>query len=350
MIHLFTSATLNYLPKVRLLCQSVKKHHPDWTLHFALADKMPDWFNCENEPFDNIINVNDLDIPNLTSWAFFHNIVEFSTAIKPFALQHLLNQKKCSAVLYLDPDIVTFSPLNDLIRELDKANILLTPHLTKQEEEMDAILDNELCTLKHGIYNLGFIAVKPTSEGQKFAQWWADRVYHFCIGDWKQGLFTDQRWIDLVPAFFDGVTILKSSRFNVAPWNLSKRQVSGNFLDGFKVDGKDLGFYHFTGFDSGAHKMMSQKYAPNNAAVESLINWYETDIMTNKLTDQKYRWSLNTYDNGVVIEAVHRKIYRSRLDLQNKFLNPFCTKEKENYYLWIKTQGSKEHPELLAIQ
>jgi hypothetical protein len=130
-------------------------------------------------------------------------------------------------VLYFDPDMVLFSRLDDLLAELDQGNVALTPHLTVPESTLDAVRDNEISALKHGVYNLGFLGVRNTEEGRRFARWWADRVYHFCVDDIPGGLFTDQRWIDLAPAMFDGVGILKNSRFNVATWKAISRPGSG---------------------------------------------------------------------------------------------------------------------------
>ena len=33
--------------------------------------------------------------------------------------------------------------------------------------------------------------------------WWCQRAYRFNRDDVPNGLFTDQRWMDLVPALFD---------------------------------------------------------------------------------------------------------------------------------------------------
>jgi hypothetical protein len=120
------------------------------------------------------------------------------------------------------------------------------------ERTRDAILDNEFSVLRHGIYNLGFVAVSNTAEGRRFAEWWADRLKDFCYDDIPRGLFTDQRWVDLAPAYFDSVRILRSPQYNVCTWNLTHRTVNGSFARGFTVNGLPLVFYHFSGLDSGA--------------------------------------------------------------------------------------------------
>ncbi len=214
--HVFTSAALNYIPKVRMLFRSLREHHPGWKLHLALADEKRSHLDFSAEPFDEVMPVADMEIPSWRGWAFCHTIVELATAIKPFALQRLLARPDAGKVIYLDPDTVAFSRLDDIIAALDEANMVLTPHQTKPETTLAAVIDNEICSLKHGVYNLGFVAVAATDTGKEFAEWWGKRVYHFCRADIPNGLFTDQRWIDLVPAFFEGVAIMRSSRHNVA--------------------------------------------------------------------------------------------------------------------------------------
>ena len=39
-VHVYTSAALNYLPKVRTLFSSLRRHHPEWKLHLLVADEI----------------------------------------------------------------------------------------------------------------------------------------------------------------------------------------------------------------------------------------------------------------------------------------------------------------------
>ena len=167
-LHIFTSAAVNYLPKVRILCRSVKEHHPEAVVHLALADLRPAWLGTQGEPFDHILEMSELGIPNWRAWSFTHDIVELSTAIKPFALRHLLRLPDAATVLYFDPDMVLFSRVDDILATLKGANVALTPHQTRPEQTLEAILDNEVASLKHGIFNLGFIGVRNTAEGRRF--------------------------------------------------------------------------------------------------------------------------------------------------------------------------------------
>ncbi len=348
-IHVYTSAAFNYVPKVRMLFESLRRHHPEFVLHLALADKVEPGIDLSAEPFDEIHPIEELDIPNFRRWIFCHRIVELATAIKPFVLQKLLARDDCEAVLYMDPDTVAFSRLDDIVATLRERSIVLTPHLTLPEQSVEAVMDNEISCLKHGVYNLGFLGVKADDQGQEFAKWWGDRLYRFCRDDIPNGLFTDQRWIDLVPAFFDNVGILRSPRLNVATWNLRRRVLEGSVAEGLRVNGEPLGFYHFTGFDSGAHKAMADKNAQGNATVEALVQWY-LDATNNLAEDPlaKVRWAYGTFSDGTPVQAAQRIVYRDRPDLQDAFADPFDI--NGGFAAWWKQQAPHEYPGLFVPQ
>ena len=142
------------------------------------------------------------------------------------------------------------------------------------ETDLQAILDNELCCLRHGVYNLGFLAVRRHGQGRQFVAWWADRLRRFCYDEVSNGLFTDQRWVDLAPAFFDDIAIVRDPQYNVATWNLTHRRATGRAPYEIQVNGRPLVFYHFSGFDSGAQKDMLDRYGSDSPVLFELRDWY----------------------------------------------------------------------------
>lgn len=352
MIHVCTCLAVNYLPKARLMCSSLKRFHPEFKVHLVLVDKVPEWFDLRSEPFDNLITLEQLGIPNLKSWLFRYSVLEMCTGVKPFAIKTLLKQPDCEGVFYFDPDIVFFSRLDDLVQELKQNSILLIPHQTKPEQTHEAIIDNEICSLKYGVFNLGFIGIRNDERAKYFLDWWADRLDRFCWAELEQGIWTDQKWINLVPVFFEGVKIIKSNRFDVAPWNITTRNLQGSVEGGLLVDGEPLGFYHFTGFDSGAHETMAMKYAGNNSAIRSLISWYKSEIKKDKrAANTPWGYAITTFDNGEPITPAHRIIYKRRRDLQEAYPDPFeVIKDGPCYYNWFRWRAAIEHPEIVNYQ
>jgi len=342
-MHFFTSITTNYLPKARVLAASIKRLVKNSYFILVVSDDLPAGFSLDEEPFDTVWFVEDIGIQteNLNMWIYMHTVVELCTAVKGQALVKILEEIKAEKAIYLDPDTVVFNDLSELDALLDTHDIILTPHLCEPENIREAIWDNEVCALQHGVYNLGFIAVANRTEGMRFAKWWRDRLNMFCYDDISNGLFTDQRWADLAPAFFDRVYLLKSPAYNVATWNLSKRRVTGE--DGnYFVDGLPLKFYHFSGFDSGANESMMQKYG-NSSVNWALRNWYaKAQERTGQSELGRTVCKYMIYENGEVIPKEHRRILKTRPDVVEYFkdTNPYETTGR-CYYLWVLSELSR---------
>ncbi|MCI7364376.1 MAG: hypothetical protein MSH23_05040, partial [Campylobacter lanienae] len=261
-MHFFTSVTTCYIPKARVLAKTLKEHNPDAIMHLVISDDLPQNFDIKNEMFDFVWNAEDfIKTENNKKWFYIHTVVELCTAVKAAAALHILEKTKTDKLIYLDPDIGVFDNLDSLSKMLDKNSVLITPHQTEPAITRQGIIDEEICSLKHGIYNFGFFAFKNDENGLKFLHWWNDRLMQFCYDDIPNGLFTDQKWGDMIPALFDFAKVVRDPIYNVATWNLATRKITGNSNDGWMVNGKPLAFYHFTGFDSGAHRVMLAQHA-----------------------------------------------------------------------------------------
>ncbi|MGD9943270.1 MAG: glycosyl transferase [Burkholderiaceae bacterium] len=340
-VHVFTSITSNYIPKARVLAASVKRLAPDAVFHLMLCDQPPPGFDLADEPFDSLLELEALDIPDLKRWVFGHTVVELCTAVKGFAFRTLL-RRGAGKVFYFDPDMVVFGRLDELIARLDSHSVLLTPHQSEPEQSLEAIADNEIASLKHGVFNLGFLGVRNSAEGRRFVDWWADRLHHFCVDDIAGGLFTDQRWVDLAPCFFDDLRVMRDAGFNVATWNLTHRRVSGSLQAGIRVNDEALGFYHFSGFDSGAQETMLNKYGASDPTLFEMRAWYIAECERqgqSALGRLPARYS--TFDDGTSITRAQRRLYRSRVDLQRAFPDPFDTSGQGGYRGWYSVNAGE---------
>lgn len=330
----FTSFTFSYLNRARVLFRSLRKHHPDWTLIALIVDRPPPGVSLDPdaEDFDRIVWVDDLDIEAVPAWLYRHDIVEACTAVKgPFLYE------ACSmgfdAVVYLDPDTCLFNPLDTVVSALEAHDGVLTPHLLEPEDSLGAILDNELATLRTGIFNLGFVAIRTSGQGVQFARWWRDRLLSFCYDDIPAGLFVDQRWCDHVPALFDRFHILRDPGCNVASWNLSRRRVDIDWSGQISVNGSPLKFWHFTKLGI-IGDTMTRRYAGGNFEVHEIWNWYRREIRS--LTDPRIPdgyWAYDRYEDGRKIPAEHRRLYRESDALQAAFPTPFAS-GSESYQTW----------------
>lgn len=351
-VHAFTSITANYLPKARVLAESIKSLYPEVVVSIMLSDDPPPGFDLTAEPFDRLITIDDLNLAGREGWIFSHSVVELCTAVKGFAFQYIMDQPDVAKVFYFDPDTAVFGRLEDLTGWLEQSAAVLTPHQIAPDSDYGSIADNEIASLKHGVFNLGFLGVRNDAAGRAVIDWWSERLRLFCYDDIPGGLFTDQRWMDLAPCFFDDIKVIRDPGFNVATWNLSRRVVSGSREQGIRVNDVPLGFYHFSGFDSGAQLVMLDKYAEGNRTLRDLRDWYIErceHFGQSRIGRQPGRF--DHYSDGSRITREERLFYRDRQDIQQRFPRPFDVSDiNESYRDWYRVHiGAPVGLRLLSV-
>ncbi len=298
----------------RVLLDSAKCFHPDATLYICLADRLlPD---VAFYPDDcTVVPIEDLNIPDFSSFAFRYEIMEINTAVKPFMFKHLL-RKGHQAILYFDPDIQIFSRVEQVLEKLrDGASFALTPHLCRPVEG-DGYPD-DIGIMRAGIYNLGFLGVRACPEANSLVSWWARRLEYQCINDQDAGIFVDQKFIDLVPAYCDHVCILRDPTVNVGYWNLPQRELS--FEDGiWRVDGRPLCFFHFSGFSPNQKNRLS-KHTENfrgsaiTPALRQLMQQYAKKLRANHHgRPSAAPYAYGHFSSGTPIPSIVRKMFRDR--------------------------------------
>lgn len=241
----FTIAACNFVPYARALHASLVRHHPDCEFVLALCDLDPG-FDHRSFPFE-VLNLEGLRDVRVWTMAERYNITEFCTAIKPAVFKLLMDRNEGMTVLYLDPDMWVTGRMAELENMIEAGALaVLTPHLIGPSSRPELFRDQEC--LKYGSYNLGFLALREGPDTRRLLEWWSERLERDCRIDLQDGLFVDQKWADLFPAFFQGVEILRHPGYNVAYWNVLDRRVART-TSGWQVNDTPLRIVHFSGHD-----------------------------------------------------------------------------------------------------
>ena len=249
MITVFTLCSANYLAHAKTLGDSLAEHNPEFRFVIGLVDRLPAGLPTSlREPFE-IIPVEELKIPGFWEMVEKYDLVELSTALKPFFIAHLYrSDPPVGAVIYLDPDILVYGSLGGVTEKLQTHNIVVTPHSCTFDDSPTNIY-YETGMLTTGVYNLGFIATSRSKTTFAFLEWWQKRVRANCYYDPGSGLFVDQLWVTLAPLYFPGVFVEKDPGYNMCYWNHFERTLSrenGRYM----VNNKhELIFYHFSSYD-----------------------------------------------------------------------------------------------------
>ncbi len=313
----------NYFPYARILLTSLQKYHPESTLFLCLADKLQSDRELGIEGVE-IIPAADLTIPHFADFAFRYEIIEFNTAVKPFVMQELLENRGFEEVVYLDPDIELFAPMSPVFNALAAgADFVLTPHITEPAEFGE--FPDDIGIMKAGIYNLGFIAVNNSHDAISFLHWWGRKLRFHCVNQTSEGIFVDQKFVDLLPSFHDNVAILRDRSLNVAYWNLDQRELSKTD-QGWLIDGQPLIFFHFSGISPQEPHRLSKytsRFRENlTPALQAIISSYIAQLKHfgfGSTANPEYGYA--RFNNGIAIADVMRRCYR---DTEDIFLeNPF---------------------------
>jgi hypothetical protein len=334
-----TVAATNYLAYARVLARSLAREHGGLPLHVLVLDA--DVHEPAHEPFITIRpDELELDRGAFHVMAAIYNVLELATAVKPWLLRHLLKSGAAS-VVYLDPDIRIFGTI-DRVDEMTKGHsLVLTPHnLTPIRRDGKSPTESDI--LLRGTYNLGFVAVGRQSGA--FLDWWSDRLHRDCVDQLDQGLFVDQKWIDLAVHYFRHF-VVRDPGWNVAYWNLDQRPLA---IRDDKVLAADspLRFFHFSGFDPRQPTVLCRyntnaprtKLADSQVAQE-LCRLYAAEVMEAGFAETAHRaYGFGTTAGGISLDRQLRRNFREALiadDPRARGIDPFAPGDIARFSAWI---------------
>lgn len=317
----FTIISRNYLAYATSLMETVAKQYPESPRYVFLADKSAGDPALATDLFE-VVECAQLALPDAAAFMFRYDIMELNTAIKPYCFKWLRERHVASNAIYLDPDLYLLRPLFHVTSALEGgASAVLTPHLNDPMVD-DGKLPDELTIMRSGVYNCGFVAIGHTAEAERLVDWWADKLEFACYADPAAGLFTDQKWVDLVPGMFSGVEILRHDGYNVAYWNLAQRRIAGEGTNA-RVNGVPLHFLHFSGVVLDKPDLFSKHQNRfSKAEIGGLAPFYENYLSclerNEHRTHTRKPYAYGLFADGAPITRWHREVYKRRLDKKGK--------------------------------
>lgn len=305
----------NYLAYAQVLEQSFLGANPDADFVTLVVDHRAE--DGPVEGLQRVLGPDDLGLPaeELEPMLAMYSVMELSTALKPALLRRILDDGHDVAA-YLDPDIMVVGDLTDVFDAAAADAIALTPH-DLQPVPRDGLEVAERTIMLSGIFNLGFIAVG--TAGRTFLDWWHERLTTDAIVDHAGALFTDQRWIDWVPALFPN-RVLRDPGLNVAYWNVHERPLTRDADGSVRAAGAPLRFFHFSGFDADRPWTLSRFTAdhPRHLITTDPVLrdlWHEYGARTAAAGHAEHRrrpYRLAEID-GVRMTPELRRVYRDAL-------------------------------------
>jgi hypothetical protein len=356
---IFTICAKNYIGLAKILEKSLKQYNTECDFLIFVADEFDNSEAIKNLPSNVIIARTVLNMGK-SKWddlSFKYNLTEFCTAIKPYCFLYLFENTHYNTFIYLDPDIYIFNSLAPVYDALSVYSIVLTPHILNIDIRDNGENTFDSIMLSAGIFNLGFLALKNDFYSKKMILWWCNQLDNKCFMDIFDAYFTDQKWIDLLPIFFDDSTlhIIRHKGLNVAPWNYYEREIviQNNGIFGVKYRGDssssidNLIFGHFSGYDYDALKkgviiQRNLSLLQNYKDIEQITNAYILAINEQKDIFDSFihlSYTYNFFENGMYIDKFYRRLYRGIFEKKKSIENPFSIKDKHNFFYQLKKAG-----------
>lgn len=303
----FTVCNIAYLPKAlvlanSLMCCDQKK------LKVVLFDKKQEF--CHPSEMIEIIWVEELGVPNWRQLAFMYDIIEFSTSLKAFIAEQLLEDYE--KVIFLDPDTCLYSSVDPILKDLESNPILLTPHYTTPQPSTDG--ESDLAMMRFGSFNLGFFAVSHSKETFKFLRWWKQRCVDFCFMESQFGLSTDQKWVAIAPCLFESLKVSFNLGYNVAPWNTFERLISKDIQGAYQINNRfPLVFFHFSNFNAQDPQYLSKRASSEAGAdypvLQELANEYSSRLIEYSSKVDAVPYTFDKMSDGTCISPTLRRAY-----------------------------------------
>jgi glycosyltransferase involved in cell wall biosynthesis len=308
----FTICSRNYLAYALTLRESLLAAVPGTDFRVVLVDEL-DAATREALTDVSIIEAEALGIDAFFDMALRYTVVELNTAVKAAAFLHFFSTTNAASIIYFDPDIMVLRPLDHVDALLSSGkDIVVTPHICHPLE--DGHFPDDQRHLQTGIYNLGFCAIRRSEQSLAFLEWWARKLKQGCHVDVSNGVFVDQKYLDLVTCFVDEVAVLRHPGYNVAYWNLPHRparRIRGQWVIGTEL----IYFFHFSGIDPDRPHLLSRhqdryRTVDDIGEAKALVQEYINALLRNKHTEFcKLDYKYGRMSDGTLITDEMRRIY-----------------------------------------
>ena len=166
-----------------------------------------------------LIPIHEIESDNLKFCTSKHNrsLVEYYWTSTPVIINYLLKKlPKNTNIIYFDADLYFMNDLDVLYRELGHHDVLIHRHNFSKEFK---IYEKD-----SGIFNVGLIIIKNTSNGCNLIKRWMEQCVNWCYDTVENDKYGDQKYLEEWPKN-KFVKIAQNEGIGVAPWNCNKYNI-----------------------------------------------------------------------------------------------------------------------------
>jgi hypothetical protein len=235
-----TLLTKDYLIQGLALYYSLKRHTPRFKLWVLCVDQtsynLLEKMNLAHVTLISLENIRDSRLAKIQRKRQIH---EYCWTLKSSLLTYLMkNNYNLDSLLYVDADLYFFKDVRNIYKEWGDHSVFLTKLRLSPKWEQ-----------RLGRYSAGLVGFKRDTTGMKCLQSWRQNCLKWCYDRWGNGLWGDQKYLDLWPQTFSNVKISENKGINAGPWNLRKGDEVHGEGNVIYFENMELVCYHCSGFE-----------------------------------------------------------------------------------------------------
>ncbi|MFC0213919.1 hypothetical protein ACFFK0_15920 [Paenibacillus chartarius] len=320
-----TVSSAAYLKKAMLMAKSAKRHIPNCKVIVGLIEEsIPE--GCAQLPYidEIVLGKHICPYPNFHKFIFQYNAWEGINSCKAQLLKYAYQTHSYeNTFVHMDTDMYVFGNFDELEEILNQYKIVVTPHYSYSPEPFRP---SELKFYRYyGAINGGFIAFRRDSAAESFIDWWTRRVENYGYLSDKDGLFSDQTWLQYAPVFFDQALVLRHPGYNLAPWNLSERKLSVLNYFQYLTNNLPVRAFHMSGINSHFIDYVNQQPEEQQQIANEIRNMYLYELQSLGYSQlDGIEWSYERYHDGSHIDYKARAALRERYYHDQSIADPFA--------------------------
>lgn len=317
-------------------------HHPELPMFLLLVD----WDG--SEPLE-VEGATLIPGRKIGGWHFDYMALKYSAqdlccALKPYLLDHLIENLGVRKVLYLDCDIYVFAPLDAMLERLDAHDFVVTPHTLAPMPHLERFWERPtLGDLAYaGVLNAGMFGIRASSGARSFLAVWQGLVTGPGAFLPDLGAQMEQNSFNWITCFADDVHVLRDPAYNVAYWNLHDRSLRYRGLDDgqadgtWTVDGEPLVAFHFSGFSPAFPFTVSKhdrRYSPYlMPSFARLLDFYHRILCRHGAAEAHYReYGFEAFPSGIRIDTRMRHVFKVHESFLWSDLSPWTPAGEAHY-------------------
>lgn len=263
-----------YLLKGVAMLSSLRAHDPDAMVYLLCIDGLAlDVMTVLNLPGVVLIPLSAVEDDDLRRVKQQRSRAEYCWTLSPVLPSYILaHNSQVQIVTYLDADLMFFSAVEPILREIGDASIAVIEH-------------RYIPRLRHlevqGRFNVQWVTFRRDEQGTECLARWRAQCLDWCYARIEPMRMGDQKYLDEWPERYSRLRIIQNLGAGVAPWNFAQYDIQLRGSD-IHINDFPLIFYHFHQLQilsGGKFDRMASVYTAEACVPEAIYARYERALI-----------------------------------------------------------------------